>query len=118
MGISLNTPILSGTTPWIAIATAWHDINTYEPQGNYLSNQSHQLGRLCSSTTLIRVVTRHQYEISALAPQTSFCGETIGGIMRCQLFSQATNQTTKNGPMLGLLYLYNSCGHTTYFLPR
>ena len=93
MGISLNTSILSGPTPWIAIATAWHDINTNEPQGNYLSNQSHQFGDLCSSTTLIRVVTHHQYEISALAAQTSFHGETIGGIMKCQQFSQATNQT-------------------------
>ena len=34
------------------------------------------------STTQIRVVTRHQYGISALVPQTSFPGETIGGVAK------------------------------------
>ena len=29
----------------------------------------------------------HHYEISALAPQTSFDGETSGGVKKCQLFS-------------------------------
>ena len=36
------------------------------------------------------VVTHHQYGISALVSQTSFHGETVGGIMKCHLFSQAT----------------------------
>ena len=40
------------------------------------------------STTKIWVVTRHQYGISALVPQTLFRGETSGGIAKCQLFSQ------------------------------
>ena len=35
---------------------------------------------------------RHQYGISALAPQTSFRGETSGGVMKCRLLSQATIQ--------------------------
>ena len=35
------------------------------------------------------VVTRHQYGISALVSQTSFHGETIGGLAKCRLFSQA-----------------------------
>ena len=39
--------------------------------------------------TKIWVVTCHQYGISALVSQISFCGETSGGIMKCQLFSQA-----------------------------
>ena len=34
------------------------------------------------STTQIWVVTRHQYRISALVSQTSFCGETSGGAPR------------------------------------
>jgi len=41
------------------------------------------------STTQIWVVTRYQYEISALVSQTSFCGETSGSVTKCLLFSQA-----------------------------
>ena len=44
------------------------------------------------STTQIRVVTRHQYGISALVSETSFRGETSGGIPKCRLFSQAKVQ--------------------------
>ena len=33
---------------------------------------------------------RHQYGISALAPQTSFREETSGGVMKCRLLSRAT----------------------------
>ena len=40
-------------------------------------------------TTQIRVVTRHQYGISALVSQTSFRRETSGGVANCRLFSQA-----------------------------
>ena len=42
------------------------------------------------STTQIWVVTRHQYGICALVSQTSFRGETVGGVAKCRLFSQAT----------------------------
>ena len=42
-----------------------------------------------ASTTQIWVVTRHQYGSCTLVPQTSFCGETSGGIAKCRLFSQA-----------------------------
>ena len=38
-------------------------------------------------TTQIWVVTRHQYGISTLVPQTSFRGETSGGVAKRQLFS-------------------------------
>ena len=41
------------------------------------------------STTQIWVVTRHQYGISALVPQTSFREETSGSVAKCRLFSQA-----------------------------
>ena len=34
------------------------------------------------STTQIWVVTRHQNEISALVPQTSFGGETCGSVAK------------------------------------
>ena len=42
------------------------------------------------STTQIWVVTRHEYEISALVSQTSFGGETSGSVAKCRLFSQGT----------------------------
>ena len=41
------------------------------------------------STTKIWVVSHNQYGISALISQRSFCGETSGRIVKCQLFSQA-----------------------------
>ena len=47
------------------------------------------------STTQIWVVIRHQYGISALVSQTSFRGETSGGIGKCRLFSQASEGAEK-----------------------
>ena len=35
----------------------------------------------------IMVVIRYHYDISGLVPQTSFCGETSGGIAKCQLIT-------------------------------
>ena len=49
---------------------------------------SHKQFQPITSTTPIWVVTRHQYGISALVSQTSFGGETSGGVARCRLFSQ------------------------------
>ena len=40
-------------------------------------------------TTQISVVTRLLYRISAVVAQTSFCGETSGGLAKCRLFSLA-----------------------------
>ena len=47
-------------------------------------------------TTQIRVVTRHQYGISALVPQKSFRGETSSDVTKCRLFSQARYVIKKN----------------------
>ena len=41
------------------------------------------------STTQVRVVSHHQYGISALVSQTSFGGETSGSVAKFRLFSQA-----------------------------
>ena len=41
------------------------------------------------NTNQIWVVTRHQYGIPALVPQTSIRGQTSGGVAKCRLFSQA-----------------------------
>ena len=38
---------------------------------------------------------RHQYVISALVAQTSFCGKTNGGVSKCRLFSPATLRERK-----------------------
>ena len=40
--------------------------------------------------TQIWVVTRHQYRISALVSQTSFRGETSGGVAKCRQFTQVS----------------------------
>ena len=50
------------------------------------------LSRHDQSEELPRSVTRHQYGIAALVFQTSFRGETIGGVLKCRLFSQATQR--------------------------
>ena len=52
------------------------------------------------NTTQIWVVTRHQYGISALVSQTSFRRETVVGVARCRLFSQAAimQATYANAP--------------------
>ena len=42
------------------------------------------------SFTLIWVVTRHQYGISALISQTSFRGETSGSVAKCRLVSHSS----------------------------
>jgi len=51
--------------------------------------QISQAARRIRSTTQIWVVTHHQYGISALLSQTSIRRETVGGIAKCHLFSQA-----------------------------
>ena len=54
-------------------------------------NKISNAARSIRSTTQIWVVTRHQYEISALVSQMSFGVETSGSVAKCRLFSQATN---------------------------
>ena len=44
------------------------------------------------STAQIWIVTRHQYGISALVPQTSFRRETRDGVAKCRPFSQASTR--------------------------
>ena len=50
------------------------------------------LSRHDQSEELPRSVTRHQYGIAALVFQTSFRGETSGGVLKCRLFSHATQR--------------------------
>ena len=52
--------------------------------------QISRAARPIRSSIQIWVVTRHQYGISALVSQTSFLGETSGGVAKCRLFSQVT----------------------------
>ena len=47
------------------------------------------VSKLGGACTCVWVVTRHHYGISALVSQTSFPGETSGGVAKCRLFSQA-----------------------------
>ena len=57
------------------------------------------------STTQIWVVTCHQYEISALIPKMSFCGDvfkTSGGVVKCRLFSGTVQNYDNNTISLSL----------------
>ena len=63
------------------------------PDVGSASDWSCRVGNLIQpirSTTQIWVVTRNQYGISALVPQTSFGGETSGSVAKCSLFSQVS----------------------------
>ena len=52
---------------------------------DWLNQISHAAGPT-RNTTIIWVVTRHQYGISALVSQTSFCGETkVGCFLRLEI---------------------------------
>ena len=55
---------------------------------DWLKQISHA-ARPIRSANQFWVVARHQYGISALVSQTSFRGDTSGGVVRCRLFSQA-----------------------------
>ena len=62
------------------------------PELGSASDWQRRVGNLLQpikSTTQIWVVTRHRYGIFALVSQTSFRGETSGGVAKCRLFFQA-----------------------------
>ena len=52
--------------------------------------ESSYVARPIKRTTQIWVVRRHQYGSSAFVSQTSFRGETSGGVAICLLFFQAS----------------------------
>ena len=74
-----------------AIKRAWVSIHFSRSQNrkswflglSLLRNQTETLATHAVISLLIWVVTRHQYGISALVSQTSFRGETSGGITKC-----------------------------------
>ena len=70
----------------------------HRPDLGGASDWSCRMGNLSQpirSTTQIWVAKRYQYGISVLVSQTSFGGETSGGVTKCRLFSQA-GQVNKN----------------------
>ena len=52
------------------------------------SDWLNQISTRHDQSEALRVVTRHQYRISALVPQTSFGRKTSGSVAKCRLFSQ------------------------------
>ena len=65
--------------------------------GSLSRRLSGSLSRSLSASTMIWVVTGHQYGISAPVSQASFRGETSGRVAKCRLFSQALKrQVNKN----------------------
>ena len=55
----------------------------------YLGGAFKWLKEISLAAWTIRNTTQIWYRISLLAPQTSFCGKTSGGIMKYQLFTHA-----------------------------
>ena len=55
---------------------------------NWVGNLLYPIRR--RTTTQIWLLTRHQYGISALISQASFCKETSGGVSKYRLFSQVS----------------------------
>ena len=76
-------------------AQKFHNDDASLPGSGYSAsdwlNQISLAARPIRSTSQIRVATRHHYGISVLVSQTSFSGETSGGVTKCWLFSQARN---------------------------
>ena len=54
--------------------------------------QIYHAARPIRSTTLIWIVTHHQYGVSAIVSQTSFRGETSDGVAKCRLFFYGTEK--------------------------
>ena len=67
---------------------------------DWLKQISYSAGPI-RSTTKIWIVKRHQYGISALNSQTSFGGETSDGVVKCQLFSQASKVQLESSSHVG-----------------
>ena len=76
-------------------------ITCFYPDLGSVSNWPKQISlaiRQIGSNSQLWVVTRRQYGISALVPETSFRWKTSGSFAKCQLFSQP------NSPSVGRLY--------------
>ena len=56
-------------------------------------------------------MTSHHYRISALVAQTSFHGETSGGVAKCRLFSQVTPVTIPIPTSATTIYQYFCLQH-------
>ena len=85
-GLDDRPPLLSqGLDPALLMTFHYPDLGSAPDWLNQISHAA----RPIRSTTQIWVVTRYQYGISALVSQTSFRGETSGGVEKCRLFSQA-----------------------------
>ena len=75
-----NSTLITRYYPDLGIASNW-------------SKQNFHAARQIRSASQIWVVTRDQYGISALVPNTLFGGEPSGDIAKCGLFSQANHTT-------------------------
>ena len=59
-------------------------------------NASDWLNQISHVARPMWVVMHHQYGISVLVSQTSFCGETSGRVAKCRLFSQVIRVLTES----------------------
>ena len=79
---------MSAEIPYLLMTRHYPDL---DGAPDWLKQISHA-ARPIRNTTQIWTVTRHQYGISALISQTSFRGETSGGVVKCRLLSQASGE--------------------------
>ena len=78
-------------------------------------NQISHGERPIGSTTQSWVVTRHQYGVSVLVPQTSFGGETSGSVAKCRLLSQAIFYLTHDNSLYACLLQTSKFNHQSSF---
>ena len=83
---SCSFQIILSFITWLLSVLAWensrHLATLLISPPNGVWSTSAEIPYWWRGTTQIWVVTRHQYRISALVSQTSFCGETSGGAPR------------------------------------
>ena len=95
----------------ILITPSYPDLGS---ASDWLKEVSHAL-RPIRSTIQIWVVRRRQYAISALVSQTSFRGETVGGVAKCRLFSQTNGPITRQKSSIFFGNIVPTCSPTNQF---
>ena len=84
----------------LSLVSPWNDVSETSAENPYWWRVTTQIlqcfwwlvvpqGKFASTSQKHYPVTCHQHGISALVSQTSFLGETSGGIAKCRLFYQA-----------------------------
>ena len=96
-------------------------ITRHYPDLGSISGWSHRVRNLLQPircTSQIWAVIRHLYGISKLVSQTSFRGETSGGVKKCRLFSQDRYGSTTAYFCFLLIGVLSSFLSVVFFQPQ